>query len=79
MSSRQRVTYEEAAERIIDRIAEQVAEQPGITVADKVNAVRECSKGMMRACGIEIPNDVFERLVRELCDFNFIIDEEGAP
>jgi hypothetical protein len=70
------------AEAIIDSIAQQIAEQeppPGATTADMVNAVRQGSRVLLRCYGVEIPDDVFERLVRELCDFNFITDNEGAP
>jgi hypothetical protein len=69
------------AEQIVDRIAEQVAEQHplGATGADKIYAVRQFSKMMMRTCGIEISDDELERLVRELCAFNFIDDDQAAP
>jgi hypothetical protein len=92
MSAEHRLSSEEAAEAIIDWIAEEVAEQypPGIPVAAKIDAVRETSRRIMQSRGIEIADADFERLLRELCRFNFIteevdqlafsfVDDEGAP
>jgi hypothetical protein len=71
------------AERLIDAIAEDLAEQMDPAVdspADAVEAVRQMSREYLQAYGIELPDDVFERLVHELCVFNFVLppDDGGA-
>lgn len=69
-----------SAEQIVDAVAEQFAEQwreATRTPAETVEAVRQYSKAVLRRAGIEIPDDDFERLVREMCEFNFITAAEG--
>jgi hypothetical protein len=74
---------EERAEKVIDRIAEAISDQQdhrssSLDPEAAVEAVRQSSRAFLRLYRVDIPVDTFERLVRELCWFNFLTDE-GAP